>query len=78
MLHTVIEAIAEHLDLNDDEISSIKENTRLKEDLDIDSLDAVEISMILEDKLDIVLDEADVDAVITVGDLVSAIEEVKA
>ena len=78
MLNIVIEAIAEQLALNDEEVSVITENTKLREDLNIDSLDAVEIAMLLEDKLDIILDEGDLDEVSTVGDLVSVVEKIQA
>lgn len=78
MLSTVIEAIAEQLSLSGEEISAITENTRLREDLRIDSLEAVEIAMLLEDKLDVILDESDLDKVTTVGDLVAVIEKMQA
>lgn len=60
------------------QISAITENTRLREDLRIDSLEAVEIAMLLEDKLDVILDESDLDEVTTVGDLVAVIEKMQA
>lgn len=75
MLKVVVEAIAEHLNLSESKISLIDEETKLKEDLEIDSLDAVEISMLLEDKLEVEFDEADMDGIETVGDLVKAIED---
>lgn len=78
MLNIVIEAISEQLSLTAEEIASITENTRLREDLNIDSLEAVEIAMLLEDKLDIILEENDMDDVVTVGDLVSVIEKIQA
>jgi len=78
MLNIVIEAISEQLSLTGEEIASITENTRLREDLSIDSLEAVEIAMLLEDKLNIILEENDMDDVVTVGDLVSVIEKIQA
>ena len=78
MLNIVIEAISEQLSLTGEEIASITENTRLREDLSIDSLEAVEIAMLLEDKLHIILEENDMDDVVTVGDLVSVIEKIQA
>lgn len=77
MISIVKEVIAEHLSL-EDEMGLISENTRLVEDLNLDSLDAVEISMLIEDKLNIEFDEADLEGVSTVADLVKAIEKVKA
>lgn len=67
-----------HKKIKAEEIASITENTRLREDLNIDSLEAVEIAMLLEDKLDIILEENDMDDVVTVGDLVSVIEKIQA
>lgn len=78
MLDIVIESIAEHLNLSKSEIISIEEDTKLKEDLKIDSLDAIEISMILEEKLDIEFEESDMDGVVTIGDLVKVVEKIKA
>lgn len=46
----------------------------LKDDLDIDSLDLVEVALTLEDALGLTLPEDDLDTVTTVGDIVSLIE----
>ncbi len=46
----------------------------LKDDLDIDSLDLVEVALTLEDALGLTLPEEDLDTVTTVGDIVSLIE----
>jgi len=46
----------------------------LKDDLDIDSLDLVEVALALEEALDLTLPEEDMDEVTTVGDIVSLIE----
>jgi acyl carrier protein len=46
----------------------------LKEDLDIDSLDLVEIALALEDALGLSLPEDDLDGITTIGDVVSLIE----
>jgi acyl carrier protein len=46
----------------------------LKEDLDIDSLDLVEVAMTLEDVFSLTLQEDEVDNIKTVGDIVSLIE----
>ena len=69
----VFEAIAEIIaERNDCDISEIKEDSTFQE-LEIDSLDTVEMIMELEDKLgeEIELDQK----VETVGDLVKFIEE---
>jgi acyl carrier protein len=46
----------------------------LKDDLDIDSLDLVEVALTLEDTFSFTLPEDDLDTVTTVGDIVSLIE----
>ena len=49
----------------------------LKDDLGADSLDAVEIVMDIEDEFGVEIDDTKVEAISTVGDLVSYIEELK-
>jgi acyl carrier protein len=46
----------------------------LKDDLDIDSLDLVEVAMALEDVYSLTLQEDEVDSIKTVGDIVTLIE----
>jgi len=46
----------------------------LKDDLDIDSLDLVEVAMTLEDVFSLTLQEDEMDNIKTVGDIVSLIE----
>ncbi len=46
----------------------------LKEDLDIDSLDLVEVAMALEDVYSLTLQEDEMDGIKTVGDIVSLVE----
>lgn len=46
----------------------------LKEDLDIDSLDLVEISLALEDALGMSLPEEELEGINTIGDVVNLIE----
>lgn len=47
----------------------------LKDDLGADSLDAVEIVMDLEDEFGVEIDDTKAEAIATVGDLVTYIEE---
>ena len=52
-------------------------DTSLKDDLNADSLDAVEVIMALEDKYDIEIAEEDAEEFKTIGDIVNYIEENK-
>lgn len=56
---------------------SITLATRLREDLNVDSLDAVELIMTLEDKFGISIADSDATALKTVGDIVKYIEAKK-
>lgn len=78
MLSLVKRVIAEQLSLDEDEANAINESSRLKEDLNLDSLDAVEISMAIEEELEIEFDESELDGISTVSDLVNLIENMKA
>ena len=55
--------------------SKITLDASLENDLGADSLDAVEIIMLLEDEFDLSLDDEATQNIKTVGDLVSHIEE---
>jgi acyl carrier protein len=57
--------------LDDEKIVS---GALLRDDLDIDSLDLVEVAMTLEDVFSLTLQEDEVDNIKTVGDIVSLIE----
>lgn len=46
----------------------------LKDDLDIDSLDLVEVAMALEDVFNLTLEEDEMDNIKIVGDIVSLVE----
>jgi acyl carrier protein len=56
------------------EESKIVPGAMLKEDLDVDSLDLVEVAMALEDVYSLTLEEDEMDGIKTVGDIVSLIE----
>ena len=57
--------------LDDEKMGSV---ALLKDDLDIDSLDLVEVAMTLEDVFSLTLQEDEVDNIKTVGDIVALIE----
>lgn len=56
------------------ESSEIVTGASLKDDLEIDSLDLVEVALALEEALGLTFPEEDMDQVATVGDMVSLIE----
>lgn len=56
------------------EAAAVTPEARLNEDLGADSLAAMELIMALEEKLDIEIDDAELDQFETVNDLVSYLE----
>ena len=54
--------------------SKIVPGAQLKDDLDVDSLDLVEVAMALEDVYSLTLEEDEMDNIKTVGDIVALIE----
>jgi acyl carrier protein len=66
----VIALITDELRLNE---GAVQLTMNLKEDLDVQSLDAVEMLMALEDKFNIVFDEKDHERVTTVQDVVDLV-----
>ncbi len=64
--------LASHLDVDADRLSA---ETRLGEDLCVDSLTAVELLMVLEDEFDIALPEHETSSLVTYGDLLSAVAD---
>ncbi len=61
----------------DKDVSNIKMETRLVEDLGADSLDAVEIMFSLEEEFGMEIDDESAQTIKTVGDLVKYIESHK-
>lgn len=74
MLNQVIEIIADELSVD---AANIKEDTRLKEDLNVDSLDVVELVMRLEETFDVAVSDEAAAKLTTVKDIVSYIESQK-
>lgn len=56
------------------EAAAVTPEARLNEDLGADSLAAMELIMALEEKLDIEIDDAELDQFKTVNDLISYLE----
>ncbi len=71
MSDKVIEVVAEFLDL---EVSEVTLDSDLREDLNADSLDFVELVMELEEEFEFEADEDKMQEIKTVGDIVKFIE----
>ena len=71
MNETIRTIIAEHLGINESKISL---DTSINEDLEIDSLDAVEIIMAIEDAFSIEVDEEAIEQFTTVREMVEYVE----
>ena len=67
----VKEIIVDSLSCDEDAVTL---EANLKEDLDADSLDAVELIMAVEEEFDIEIPDEDVENIKTVGDMVKYIE----
>ena len=62
-LSTIKDVAAEVLSVDPDQVT---ETARFKEDLDADSLDLVELVMVLEESFDITVDESELEGIETV------------
>lgn len=58
-----------------DDLESITMETSIMNDLDADSLDAVEVMMALEDEFDIGIPDEDAEKFENIGDIVKYVEE---
>ena len=72
MFEKIRDIIVEQLDLDD--ADSLTMETSLKDDLDADSLDAVEVIMALEEEFDIEIPGEEAENFKTIGDIVEYIE----
>ena len=71
MLERVKPLIAEALNLD---VADVTPEATLKDDLGIDSLDAVELIMELEDEFGVKIEDAEAQAFVTIGDIVTLLE----
>ena len=71
MFEQVKDALVESLNIDGEEI---KLESNLKDDLGIDSLAAVELSLDLETEFDVEISDEDLAALVTVEDIVKLIE----
>ena len=71
MKEKIIKIIAEGLSVKED---TIKSESHFINDLGADSLDTVELVMVLEEEFDIQIPEEDAEELLTVGDVIKYIE----
>ncbi|MGI6395320.1 MAG: acyl carrier protein [bacterium] len=71
----IIEIIKEHLAIDD--VSHVTPKTSLMEDLEVDSLDAVEIIMKIEDAFGVDIPDEDVNEFKNLGDIASYVKAKK-
>ena len=71
----VLDAIKEHLGQRGIEASDVNEDSHLVNDLGLDSLDTVELTLGLEEKFGIEIPDTELENVATVGDAATLIEK---
>ncbi len=72
MFERIVEIIAEQLEIEDK--STIKPETSIMNDLEADSLDAVEIVMAIEDEFGIEISDEDAEQFKNIGDIAKYVE----
>ena len=72
MYEKICELLADKFDVD---VSTLNENTSIKEDLKADSLDIVELMMDLEEECGVAIEDEDAMKMVTIGDLMKYIEE---
>ena len=72
MYEKICELLADKFDVD---VSTLNENTSIKEDLKADSLDIVELMMDLEENYDINIEDEEAMKLNTIGDIVKYIED---
>ena len=69
--------VIEHLiAASDEEVKpeDVKDSTRLRDDLDLSSLQAVTLVMDLEDEFGVVIEDEEIESLATVGDVLATIQ----
>ncbi|MBQ9511275.1 MAG: acyl carrier protein [Clostridia bacterium] len=74
MLDTIKEILAKQLRIDENDID---EDTLLREDLGVDSLDVVEMLMAIEDECGVMVPDDEIANLKTVGDVAKYVEENK-
>ena len=75
MLEDIKQVLVDALDIDENLITP---DARLKEDLDIDSLAAVELSLELETEFDVQIEDEELEKLVTVQDIIDIIKEKQA
>ena len=75
VLEKVCKVIASNVMMDEVDANNLSEVTNLEEDLNMDSLDAVEVVMALEDAFDVTIPDEDAEKFRTIGDIVAYIEQ---
>ena len=75
VLEKVCKVIASNVMMDEVDANSLSEVTNLEEDLNMDSLDAVEVVMALEEAFDVTIPDEDAEKFRTIGDIVAYIEQ---
>lgn len=74
MLEQVREVLVEALNIDAEEVTA---EAKLSDDLGIDSLSAVELSLELESTFDIKIEDEELEALVTVQDIINLVESKK-
>ena len=74
MFEKICEMLADKFDVD---ASTLAADTKIKEDLQADSLDIVELMMDLEEECGVTIPDEEVAKMVTIGDLMKYIEEHK-
>lgn len=72
MKDRILEIIAEQFHVN---VEDLEEDTNFVDDLNVDSIELLELVMAIEDELDIELDDEILENITTVGDVLDFIDE---
>ena len=75
MKDKIMKIIAEQMSLSEEDQRKLVPAAELKEDLGVDSLDQVELQMVMEEYFDIEIPDELWEKVRTVGDVIQAVEE---
>ena len=74
MFEQLRDLIVENLGVNEEEVTL---EAKLIDDLGADSLDAVELSMAIEEEFEVEIEDEEFQQLLTVGDILAAIEAKK-